>query len=100
MRFRTTRIPEASLTIDGGNFSTSRQDGSIGGAVQRLDYFADLSHFGTDNSTPNNAYHNTTFAGRFGVSTACFRQSTDSWWLPWGGLWAEVTREGFDARDP
>ncbi len=36
----------------------------------------------------------------FPLSTACFRQSTDRWWLPWVGLWAEVTREGSDARDP
>ena len=36
----------------------------------------------------------------FPVSTACFRQSTDSWWLPWVGLWVEVTREGSDARGP
>ncbi len=64
----TTRIPEGSFTVDGGNLGTSRQDASIGGAVQRIDYFADFSHFGTDNSVPNNAYHNNTFASRFGVA--------------------------------
>ena len=69
-RIGTARIPEVSFTVDGGNFKTSRQDGSIGGAVKRVDYFADLSHFGTDNSTPNNAYHNTTFASRFGIQVS------------------------------
>jgi vitamin B12 transporter len=66
----TTHRPEVSFTLDGGNLSTSRQAASVGGAIQRVDYFAELSHFGTDNSTPNNAYHNTTFAGRFGVQTS------------------------------
>jgi iron complex outermembrane receptor protein/vitamin B12 transporter len=60
-----TRIPELSLAVDGGNFGTLRQDLSVGGLVSRFDYFSALSHFGTDNSVPNNDYHNTTYAGRF-----------------------------------
>jgi vitamin B12 transporter len=62
-----SRIPEAIVSIDGGNFSTSRADVSIGGAVNRVDYFADYSHLQTDNDVPNNAYRNDTFAGRYGV---------------------------------
>jgi iron complex outermembrane receptor protein/vitamin B12 transporter len=63
----SSRTPEVALTVDGGNLHSSRQEGSIGGASGRIDYFGDVSHFGTDNSVPNNAYHNTTFASRFGV---------------------------------
>jgi vitamin B12 transporter len=62
-----SRIPEATASIDGGNFKTSRADVSVGGAVTRYDYFADYSHLQTDNDVPNNAYRNDTLASRFGV---------------------------------
>jgi vitamin B12 transporter len=62
-----TRIPEASLSFDGGNLGTSHADASLGGAVARFDYFTELSHLQTDNSVPNNAYRNTTSASRFGA---------------------------------
>jgi iron complex outermembrane receptor protein/vitamin B12 transporter len=62
-----TRIPELNLSFDGGNLNTSHADAALGGAVQRVDYFADYSHFATDNSVPNNAYRNSTFATRLGV---------------------------------
>jgi vitamin B12 transporter len=69
-----SRIPEASYSIDGGNLSTFRQTGSVGGAVQRFDYFSEYSHFDTDNDLPNNEYRNNTYAGRFGVA---FGRNTD-----------------------
>ncbi len=61
-----TRVPELGLSIDGGSFSTGREDVSLGGAVERFDYFADYTHFNTDNSVQNNDYRNDTFASRFG----------------------------------
>jgi vitamin B12 transporter len=61
-----TRTPELSLALDGGAFDTFRQEASLGGMVDRFDYFADFSHFTTNNNLPNNAYRNNTFAGRFG----------------------------------
>jgi vitamin B12 transporter len=61
-----TRIPEAALTLDGGDLATSSGDLSFGGAVRRVDYFSDVSHFQTDNQVPNDAYRNTSYAGRFG----------------------------------
>jgi vitamin B12 transporter len=70
----STHVPEAALSIDGGNFRTSREAASLGGAVEQFDYFADYSHLQTDNSVPNNAYRNNTFAGRFGVRLG---QATD-----------------------
>src|SRR2546430_53577 len=45
-----TRIPEASLSLDGGNLGTSRADGSVGGAVTRFDYFSEFSHLQADHS--------------------------------------------------
>jgi iron complex outermembrane receptor protein/vitamin B12 transporter len=62
----TTRVPETTLMFDGGNLSTSREDATFGGAARRFDYFSAVSHFNTDNQVPNDAYHNTTYAGRFG----------------------------------
>ena len=61
-----TRVPEVSLALDGGSFSTGHEDVSIGGAAERFDYFGDFSHFNTDNTVQNNAYRNNTFASRVG----------------------------------
>jgi vitamin B12 transporter len=61
----TTSVPEVTFTADGGNFDTSKQEASVGGAIKRIDYFADAFHFDTNNSVPNDAYHNTTFVSRF-----------------------------------
>lgn len=63
-----TRIPEAALSLDGGNLGMNRESVSIGGVVQRFDYFSEFSHLGTDNDLPNNQYRNKTYAGRFGVA--------------------------------
>jgi iron complex outermembrane receptor protein/vitamin B12 transporter len=62
----TSRVPEVTLGIDGGNFGTGREEASIGGAARRVDYFVDYSHFDTDNDAPNSGYRNDTVAARFG----------------------------------
>src|SRR5579862_4550861 len=61
-----TRIPEATVTLDGGNFSTDHETVGVGGTAGRFDYYSEFGHLGTDNQLPNNAYRNETFAGRFG----------------------------------
>jgi len=63
-----TRIPLVDLSADGGNFNTGHASAAGGGAVRRLDYFSEYAYFNTDNSTPNNAYRNGTYAGRFGIA--------------------------------
>lgn len=63
-----TRVPEATLSLDGGNLGTFRSGLSGGGAVGRFDYFSEYSYFSTDNKVPNNAYNNHSYAGRFGVA--------------------------------
>ena len=62
-----TRAPELTYAIDGGNFGTVRNALSVGGVVNRFDYFLDVSRFDTDNALPNNEFLNDTAAGRFGV---------------------------------
>lgn len=63
-----TRVPELKVSIDGGNFGTSRQEIAAGGVIKRFDYFSDFSHFDTDNAVANNQFRNNTYAGRFGVA--------------------------------
>jgi vitamin B12 transporter len=63
-----TRVPEAAVSLDGGNFSTDHESASLGGTIRRFDYFGEFAHLGTDNDLPNNAYRNRTFAGRLGVA--------------------------------
>src|SRR5262245_4311968 len=62
-----SRVPEATLSLDGGNLGTSRGEASLGGGITRFDYFAAFSHLQTDNHVANNAYWNNTFASRAGV---------------------------------
>jgi vitamin B12 transporter len=62
-----TRTPELFVSFDGGNLGTHRTEVGVGGTASRLDYFVDVSKFGTDNRVPNNAFENTTFASRVGV---------------------------------
>ena len=77
----TTRVPEARFSIDGGNFGTSHEDVSVGGAAQRVDYFAGYAHLSTDNDVPNNDYRNDTFASRVGVAVGAKTQLTGTFRL-------------------
>ncbi len=64
----TTPLPELTYSVDGGNFSTYRQEGTLGGAWHQLDYFSSFARIDSANSLPNNAFHNGTYAGNFGWS--------------------------------
>lgn len=64
----TTPLPELTYGIEGGNFNTYRQEGSIAGAWRRFDYLSRMARFDTSNSVPNSRFHNGTFAGNFGWS--------------------------------
>jgi iron complex outermembrane receptor protein/vitamin B12 transporter len=61
-----TPLPEVSYSVDGGTYGTSGQDGTLGGAWRRFDYFTDVSRFDTQNSTPNSEFHNGSFLGNVG----------------------------------
>jgi vitamin B12 transporter len=61
-----TPLPLFTYLIDGGNFGTYHQEGTLSGLYKRFDYFADYSRFDTRNSVPDDTFHNGTFAGSFG----------------------------------
>jgi iron complex outermembrane receptor protein/vitamin B12 transporter len=63
-----TRVPEAALSLDGGNLNTHRESASVGGVIGRVDYFGEFAQLETDNDLPNNKYRNKTFAGRLGAA--------------------------------
>ncbi len=72
----TTRLPEITYAIDGGNFGTYSQEGTLGGAYKQFDYFSDFLRFDTSNNIPNSQFHNATYAGNFGwnpLSTTSLR---------------------------
>ena len=62
----TTSLPLVTYSADGGNFGTYRQEGSVGGAYKQFDYFSDFSAIHTGNDIPDDAFHNSTYAGNFG----------------------------------
>lgn len=61
-----TPLPLFSYAADGGTFGTYHQDGSVGGFLKRFDYFGDYSGYGTQNSTPDSAYHRNVYLGNVG----------------------------------
>ena len=62
----TTPLPLFTYLVEGGNFGTYHQEGTLSGVYSRFDYFSDYSRFDTRNSIPDNAFHNGTFAGSYG----------------------------------
>jgi vitamin B12 transporter len=63
-----TPLPEITYAVDGGNFGTNHQEGTLGGAYKVLDYFSAFSAINTRNSEPASSFHNGTYAGNFGLS--------------------------------
>ncbi|GIT67879.1 MAG: hypothetical protein Ct9H300mP25_13510 [Acidobacteriota bacterium] len=63
----STMTPRVTYSLDGGTFGTVRNEASAGGLLGRLDYFAAVSRFDTDNEVPNNTYGNTSIAGQVGL---------------------------------
>jgi iron complex outermembrane receptor protein/vitamin B12 transporter len=61
-----TPLPELGYSADGGTFGTLHQDGNLGGAWKRFDYFTDVSRYDTQNSTPNSEFHNGSYLGNLG----------------------------------
>jgi vitamin B12 transporter len=62
----TTPLPEITYSVDGGNFGTYRQEGTLGGSHKQFDYFSDFSRFDTSNGAVRDSFHNGTFAGNVG----------------------------------
>lgn len=62
----STLFPLMTYMVDGGNFGTDHQEGSIGGAYRKLDYFSALSVTNTGNGQQNFSFHDVTASGNFG----------------------------------
>src|ERR1700677_3975991 len=61
-----TLLPLLTYSGDGGNFNSFRQVGTLSGAYRHFDYYSAFAATQTQNSLPNNDFHNTTYAGNFG----------------------------------
>jgi vitamin B12 transporter len=60
--------PTLNYSGDAGNFHTYRDEISLGGAHQKLDYFGAFSRFDTSNALPRDEYHSATGAVNLGYS--------------------------------
>jgi len=62
-----TPLPEFNFGADGGTFGTYHEDGSVGGYWKRFDYFGGYSGYGTQNSTPDSAFHRGVYMANLGI---------------------------------
>ncbi len=53
----TTSFPSFFLRADGGNFNTQREEASIAGAHNKLDYLIAANWFQTSNAIPSDEFH-------------------------------------------
>ncbi|MCX7752615.1 MAG: TonB-dependent receptor [Blastocatellia bacterium] len=60
------RIPLFGYAIEGGSYSSLRQEASLSGVARTFDYASSFSRYDTDNHLPNHTYHNGTYVGNFG----------------------------------
>jgi vitamin B12 transporter len=64
----STRIPEASLYVEGGGFSSARAGAQLSGLLGKFDYSAAGSYFHTDGQGVDDSFFNRSIAGNFGYS--------------------------------
>lgn len=61
-----TTTPQLELAAEGGTFGTYDYSADLSGAYRAFDYLSDFSRTDSRNNIPNDAYHNSTFAGNYG----------------------------------
>jgi len=61
-----TPRPIFNYSGEAGNFHTWRDDANIGGAIQKLDYFAAASRLDSSNALPMDQFHGVTLAANVG----------------------------------
>jgi len=61
-----TRIPEAQLVAEGGNYATGRGGAQLSGLAGNFDYSAEASYFSSEGPEDLNAFRNRTLSGNFG----------------------------------
>ncbi len=59
--------PRVSLGFEAGKFQTLRGRADLSGGYRQFDYALGWSRIETDNQEPNNAFHNSTLSGNFGI---------------------------------
>src|SRR5215472_17343834 len=59
--------PRVSLSFEAGKFQTLRGRAGLSGGYRRFDYAFGWSRLETDNQEFNNAFHNSTLSGNFGL---------------------------------
>lgn len=59
--------PRVSLGFEGGKFQTLHGRAGLSGGYKSFDYALGWSRLETDNQEPNNAFHNSTLSGNFGL---------------------------------
>ena len=64
----TTLKPVLTYSGDAGNLHTWRNEATLGGTLQRLDYFGAFSRFDTSNALADDRYHSSTSAANVGFS--------------------------------
>jgi len=64
-----TARPVLNYSGDGGNYGSYRNEATLGGTRQKLDYFAGYSRFDTGNGVPVDKYHDGTAVANVGYST-------------------------------
>lgn len=60
--------PNITVSADGGNLGTHREQVSAGLARNHVDAFTDFARLDTANNLPNNQFHNATVAGNYGYT--------------------------------
>jgi iron complex outermembrane receptor protein/vitamin B12 transporter len=61
-----TEVPLVTYSGDAGNLHTWRNEATIGGTLNKLDYFAAISRLDTSNALQDDRYHSTTSAANVG----------------------------------
>jgi vitamin B12 transporter len=64
----TTPLPLLTYTGDAGNFGSYRNQITGGGVYKGFDYYSAFGRMDTRNNLPNDAFHNATYAGNFGLA--------------------------------
>jgi len=62
----TTLRPVLNYSGDAGNLHEYRNEATVGGVYQKLDYFGAFSRFDTSNALPRDRYHSATSAANIG----------------------------------
>jgi vitamin B12 transporter len=62
----STLKPLVTYSGDAGNLHSWRNEATVGGSLQRLDYFGAFSRFDTSNAIANDRYHSVTSAANIG----------------------------------